>query len=415
MKLINITLAKISGNIKKGHLPILIDQIICSGSNFLLAIYYARNLGPTEFGYYGLILFFGYLLVMLQNGLIGTMILINVNKYKVNINNYKVYIIIKFFLMVVFLIVFIFLLAYSKIIPRESYLYLLSFLIFYILHDLLKKYLHSTFKISRLLRIDLIYYLSVCAFLYFYNINSHIDVLSINVMGFFVAFITAAKFKLFEMTYSWRKIKVFFRAEYHSIKHLLTSSSMQWFNSRIAYYILAMTGSIQNVGIINAYMSIIGVFNPVFIAIDNYTIPRAAKKMNGEGIREANHFVKNIVDKFLIPMIFITLAMIIFRNELIFHILGEEYIEFAHMFSLLLIVNLLIYCNKRYVIMANLLRKQQFLTYAHFINFIIVVIASYFLITLFGIAGLVVMSLINASVLMYFLRLKLKTHLKNIY
>ena len=413
--LLNITSAKISENINKGHLPLLIDQIICSGSNFLLAIYYARLLGPTEFGYYGLILFFGYLLVMLQNGFIGTMILVNINKYKININSYKVYIYIKFMLMVIFLLCLIFALTYSKVISQELYLYLGSFLILYILHDLLKKYLHSTFKVSRLLMIDLIYYLSVYAFLYFDDISSHVDVLRINVMGFVVAFITAARFGLFEATYSWAKIKVFFRAEYHSIKHLLTSSFMQWFNSRISYYILGLTGGIQAIGIISAYMSIIGIFNPVFIAVDNYAMPRAAKKMNSEGVQKANAFVKNILNKFLIPMILVSFSMILFRDELIYHILGEEYLEFTHLFSLLLIVNLLTYCNKRYVMMANLLKKQNFLTHAHFVNFIIICVASYFAITVFGITGLVTLGLVNACVLMYLLRVKLNTYLNKPY
>ena len=97
-----MTLTRIYNLIKQKYTQILIDQAISSGQNFVFAIIYVRLLGPEVFGKYSLVMFFGYLLIMLKSSVIGTVLTVNIHKYKINLYNYQAYILIKYFVVILF-------------------------------------------------------------------------------------------------------------------------------------------------------------------------------------------------------------------------------------------------------------------------------------------------------------------------
>jgi O-antigen/teichoic acid export membrane protein len=203
------------------------------------------------------------------------------------------------------------------------------------------------------------------------------------------------------------------RNEYKPIKHLLLSSLVQWFNSRISYYILALVSSNYYIGILNGYLSIIGLFNPVFITIDNYVIPKTSQVLNESGGQAAKNYVTRILTKVSIPIIGLSVTMIIFSKQIIGLVLGHDYAGFSEVFSILVLINLVVFVTKKYVILSNVFNFQYLLTTTHTVCFIIIASTSYFIINMFGINGVLFSSLVNALTILLILRTMLYKKIKD--
>lgn len=400
-------ISKARNVIQKRYFLILLDQAISSGSNFILAILYARILGAEEFGKYGLILFFGYLINMIGQSVIGTTMAMNLNRYKINLFQYQIYVLLKYVFLSISVLVLVFVIDMLEYIDINVLLVYL-FLVFFLLYDILKKYFFASFEIKKVLLIDCIYFSLVFIQLIFNNSNlNHIDIFMFNVNSFIIANIIG----LFLIKLSFYNVKakiiyLFLVREFKSIKHLFISSVLQWFNSRIGFYLLAYLHSAKFVGIFNGYMSIIGIFNPLFISLDSYILPRASKAYNESGTEEAKKIMDKVLNIILIPIVVLSLFLILFKDEIIFYVLGDEYLEYSFIFIFIICSYLFNFLSKRYIYMINILMKQYIFSKLYSIIFLLVSVSSYLIILKMNIYGLGLILLMISLFSFYYFRKK---------
>ena len=401
-----MTLTRIYNLIKQKYTQILIDQAISSGQNFVFAIIYVRLLGPEVFGKYSLVMFFGYLLIMLKSSVIGTVLTVNIHKYKINLYNYQAYILIKYFVVILFSIFVSLISLKLSLIEKESLFYLQIFFSFFILFDLLRTYFLATSKTQSLIIIDVIFGLVVGLQLYLLNENLTFKyILQINIQAYLASFIFVFLFyKVQFKKPSIRKIFLFYSFEKKSIQYLTISALMQWGSSRIGFYILSFYYGAIQVGIVTGLLAIIGILNPLFISMDNYILPKASKAFLHKGADGAINVIDTVMSRMLFILLPLSLFMFIFSSEIVLLILGQDYLQYTHIFEWLLLINLLVFMSKKTTYLINIKHYQDIFTKVYGVMALITLTLSYLLIKDYGINGFIAMSFATGLLLIYLLR-----------
>ena len=392
--------------IKKKYTRVLVDQAISSGQNFVFAIIYVRLLGPEVFGKYSLVLFFGYLLIMLKSSFIGTLLSVNIHKYKINLFNYQVYVLIKYCIVVLFSILISLIALKINLIERESLHYVQVFFAFFVLFDLIKTYFLATDKTWSLIVVDVIFGLVVGVRLYLLNENLTFEyIFLINIQAYLASFIFVffcCRVKFYKP--SIRKIIFFYNFEKKSIKHLTLSVLMQWSSARIGFFVLSFYYGVAQVGIITGLLSIIGILNPLFISMDNYILPKASRSFYNKGVDGATSVIDLVMRRMLFIILPVSLIMFIFSGEIVLLVLGQDYSKYSYIFEWLLLVNLLIFMSKKMMYLINIRHYQDIFTKVYFAMTLMVITLSYLLIKDYGINGFIAMSFATGLLLIYLLR-----------
>ena len=375
--------------LKIDFLRVLTHQAISSGSNFIFIIIYARTLGVEAFGYYSLILFFGYLLNMIGHSSIGSMMYLNLDKYKKNRAYYQSYILIKF-LLVLFVAFCILLIADVFSNFFESTCLIFTFIGLFFLYDTFKKYFFSLSKFNNLIIVDFAYIIVMTTQLFVHNqklIAS--DILMMNCYAFFISCVLGFCFIQSKLIrFNKKYIYIYFKNEIIKMKHLVFSSFLQWFNSRIGFYILGILYSTTDVGIVSGYLSIIGILNPIFLSLDNYLLPKSSRILNKSGLFQAINEIELILKKLFLPLILVFLLLFIFRSEIIISILGVQFAQNTNVFVFLLVAYFFNLIVKKYTYIINLVGRQDIFSKINMYILLFVLTFSYIVIEELSIFGL---------------------------
>lgn len=405
---------------KKKFPIILLDQAVVSASNFILMILFARYLGPLEFGKYGLILFYAYLINMIVQSTVNTTLSINLHKFSINKVNYHIYSIGKYLIILIILLGLFILLVEFKVYDRHIIYESMMFLSAYSMYDLFRKYYFITFKYLTLLIFDILYFSSLYLFIFYIScevtinnifISYFIPTISIIILSIIINFISMRT--NMPIIFSIPKIKFFILSEIKTVKILFLSAMLQWFNSRIIFYMLAFLHSTKYVGILQGYLSIIGIFNPLMIALDNYLLP----KVSAEYSKHNNILkVQKKIKKLLIIMqifFFITMLVIfVFSKEIVTLTLGIEYVEYTNILVFLFIINYMTLIVKEKTILLYLLKKENVILTNTIFIFITIIVISYPIIESLNIYGSVILltsiATLNYILLSYYIKVFLK-------
>ena len=386
----------------------LIDQIISSGSNFILLITYARILGPNKFGEYSLIMFISFLVVMFQNSICGTVLSVNIHKYIINRYLYLSYAVVKLILLLSITGLFAFFINRVGIAAIQNTKIIYVFVSLFVVWDFMRKVLLATFKFKKILALDLIYLFSILIQLYLKQDINMVDIFIFNSISYSLAIIFILNINVIYFRVDLKKSMVFVKHEFDSMLHLTTSFTMQWFNSRVGYFVLAsLNTSASMIGIINGYSSIVGVFNPLYIFLDNYLLPKSSEIYHTKGLQKSREFLNIILGKIFSILVIISIFFIIFRNNIILLILGDEYLSHSNALIILVIINLFIFKFKNYAYLINMLSCQYIFSKSHFKIFLLNLVSIYFFVYYFNIYGILSLLLINAVLM--FIQLKYHT------
>ena len=379
----------------------MIDQIISSGSNFLLLITYARILGPNEFGEFSLVMFIAFLVVMLQNSICGTVLSVNIHKYTINKYYYLSYALIKLLLLLSLTGLFALFINRVGIVTIQGTKIVYVFVSLFVIWDFMRKVLLATFKFRKILALDLIYLVTLLIQLYMKQDINMFDIFIFNTISYSIAIIFILNVNVFNFRISIRKSIFFVKHEFDSMLHLTISYTMQWFNSRVGYFVLAsMNTSASMIGIINGYSSIVGAFNPLFIFLDNYLLPKSSKIYHTRCFKKSEEFLNIILDKIFTILVIISIILIIFRNNIILFVLGDEYLLHSNALIILLIINLFIFKFKKYAYLINMLNGQYIFSKSHFKIFLLNLVSIYSIVYYFNIYGILSLLLINAVLML---------------
>jgi len=340
-------------------------------------------------------------MVMFQNSICGTVLSVNIQKYKINRYLYISYSVVKLLIILSLLGLLTLFLEWVNVLTFQYFKVMYIYIISIAIWDFMRKVLLATFNFKKLLALDFIYILSISIQLFIKENISMVDIFIYNTISYLFAIIVVLNVNIFYFHFDFKRSIVFIKRELKSMLHLTTSFTMQWFNSRIGYFVLAtVTNGANTIGIINGYISIVGIFNPLLIFLDNYLLPKSSEIYYTKGLLESKKFVINILDKIFIALVFVSVLMVLFRSEIIGYVLGPEYLSHSNIIILLIIINLYTFKLKKYAYLINILNIQYIFSKSHFLIFIYNLLSIYFVVYYFHVYGVVLLLLLNA-VLMF--------------
>lgn len=322
----------------------LFDQIIVSGSNFLISILILRYLGIEEFGVFSffwlIILFIG----SIQQSLIISPLFSNSPKYKLsNLNLFYGNIFIQQITLIIITILAFYL--FSKLFDFVSseydlikYFYALSLLIvFFQLYNFFRKLHYSRNLFFNIFIIDLIIYLIFFIILIYYNLNNSLNLLIVlKILTFIFIMGTLLSFKLYK--YFKFKKKLFFKIikENWSISSwLVLSNIIQWFSANLWLINIGLILGPFYLGIIRACQTILNISNLLFQTLENLYAQRISLIFQNKGKLEMNNYISKLNLKGLFITILLSF-LIYFASELLLKIFyGEDVSKFKHILSIL--------------------------------------------------------------------------------
>ncbi len=378
---------------------VFLDQIIVSGSNFLLGILLARNLGIEGYGQFALlwliVLFFSSLQLsfivspMLTHGSKKSSFIID--RYLSNMVSLQL---IFSLLLIICLYVFFEIAVFfnDKWNIGDLKLYIILTTLFFLFQDFIRRYFIIKVKYFKLLIIDTIAYLGqiVAIFYLIYTNNLNLKmvflVLSLSFgLSFVIGFFNIKKTK----TKSLHR-KLLFIKNWQFSKWLVYSAILQWGSGN--FFILvagAILGSTA-VAVIKVMQNTMGVFHVLFIALENILPINFSKIYKKDGYHNMIKYFKLQIKYGIIIFSIFTSFIYIFKSDIINLFYGIEYVEYSYLLVGFFLVYMCIYITllQKYVLRTLELTKVIFISYV--ITTLFAFLSSYTLITYFKINGVLI-------------------------
>ena len=322
----------------------LFDQIIVSGSNFLISILILRYLGIEEFGIFSffwlIILFIG----SIQQSLIISPLFSNAPKYKLsNLNLFYGNIFIQQITLIIITILAFYL--FTKLFTLVSseydlvkYFYALSMLIvFFQLYNFFRRLHYSRDLFFNIFIIDLIIYLIFFVIVIYCNLDNSLNLLIVlKIFTFIFILGTLLSFNLYK--YLKFKKKLFFKIikENWSISSwLVLSNIIQWFSANLWLINIGLILGPFYLGVIRACQTILNISNLLFQTLENLYAQKISVILQNHGKLKMNNYITKLNLNGLLLTILLSLIIFFASEPLLKIFYGEEVSRFKHILSIL--------------------------------------------------------------------------------
>lgn len=374
--------------IQRPSFLVFTDQLIFSGSNFLLAFLLARKLSISDFGFFSSVLLVTYLLVAVCNALIIQPFQIlaakEFGKKSLGFVFQAALLLILIFALLIFSATF---LPLSVLIIFQHHIYsIILFASAYILQDFLRKILLITDRTLLVLFIDSI-------FMIVFPLIAIQDNLSIGkslmIIGL-VNFIASIPGILYIVRNSDLNIKNPALWKYHwdAGKWFVSASFLQWFSSNFFTLAAGMYLGVSALGALRLVQSFFGVINVILQTVENYYIPKTARLYYQDQELVRKKVFKNMVQWMAVLGIVIGLFFI-FSQPLITLLGGEKYREYGFVVKLVSVLYLLIIYSYPTRISIRVLEQNKAFFTGYCISFVFSLLSFHFLLRFGGLYGVV--------------------------
>ena len=375
------------------------DQIIVSGSNFLLGLILARVLGLEDFGTFTLCWSFVLLTTGMQNSLITFPLLTLGGKYNSTKNNN--FFLSSLYMQIIFSVLWLLLLisaghVLSIILNTTSYNYLIIPLAFAMftthIQEYLRKLAFTKFNFIKALLNDLLCHgLKMILILYFALTNQ----LDIKVTIFIIGF-TCLLSALIFFPYNIILYKVNFQSfRFHFFENwkfsswLLPASIFQWVTGNIFILVGGYFVSVTAVGAVKSVQNIMGIMHIFFQAQENYLPPKASAILNEKSSQEARRYVYEIGIRGFIYTTIFSLFVMIFHEPIFTTIYGASFSEYSRLLLLYAPMYPLVYLSLVFRIWIRTIEATKLIMESYFIMAIYSCLISYPFTLYFGVYGMV--------------------------
>ncbi len=324
---------KMTKHIKR-ILPIS-DQMLVSGSHFIIGILLARALGLSVYGVFAV----AWMVVLFANSLQQAFILIPMMTFapQKTKEEKKTYLQHVFFLQLGIIgIATIFTLLFcqlsSHFSPEWNITHLTTVLpftiILFLIHDFLRKQLYVKENIEVAFILDALAYFPQLLFLAFSYLTNTLTLYKslwmINA-GYLLAILFNLRISL--KGFSMMQLREVYQQHWHFAKWLLGKTLLQWFSGNLFIVAAAALLGPVAVGAIRLAQNVMGVVNVFFIAIENYIPIQAAKLYAQEGKAALFHYLKKITWQGGILASFLVAVICTFSAQIILHLYGLSDVE----------------------------------------------------------------------------------------
>lgn len=184
-------------------------------------------------------------------------------------------------------------------------------------------------------------------------------------------------------------------------KWLSSSALLMWFSGNYFFVVTALLLGPATVGIFRASSNIIGIFNILFLGLENIIPQSASKYFVISGIAGLKSYIKKLV---LIGGVAISLAsviLIIFAEPLIIAVYGKEYAGNGYILIWYSIISIFIYLIIPFNIGLRTLERTQPQFISYLVTVIFSLITANFLISNFELNGAMFGMMINQLIMLF--------------
>lgn len=369
------------------------DQLIFSGSNFLLTFLLVRKLSISEFGIFSSILLITYFLVGISNAFIVQPFQIlsakNFSKKSLGFTFMASLVLISMFSLLVFFITLLPVPAIAFV--KNNLSALIVFVSAYILQDFLRKILLTIDHIKIVLFIDTIFIIifpllgfetSLTLWKSLYIIGIVNIAASVPGIGYLIK---NADFNL--------KNTSLLRYYFTEGKWLLSASVLQWLSGNFFTLAAGVYLGINALGALRLVQSFFGIINIILQTIENYYLPKTAQLYYQNKNQEKKELLLKIREAIALLAIIIV-CFFIFSDSLIIILGGEKYHQYGFVIKLISALYIVILYSYPTRISIRILEQNKAFFIGYCISFVFSVLSFHFLLKygqLYGaVAGLAV-------------------------
>lgn len=396
-------------NLKTINAPtllVLIDQLMYSGSNFMITIFLARLLSVTEFGLFSSVIIYTYLLLSLLSAFLIQPFQIayatseNKNEYL----QFILYSVLAAFLLisVVHFLIYLFL-----PIPSISFLTLTFFLFTYIFQDILRKTLLTKNAIHSVLIMDIFFLCSlvISYFIIDKTINLNVALLVISISNLVsIGFGILPLLKTFQKTINW---KIYLKSHWFQGKWFVSVSLLQWGNSNLIILLSGIYIGLEGLGALRLVQSFFGILNVLLQVVENYFLPKIAKLHHENKQTAKKHLIKLTLNGLLL-FGSILLLLFMFPNKAMTLAGGIQFVKYSFLVQFMAVLYLIIFLGYpiRIMIRIQLLNQSFFIGYV--LSFVFTLLSFQWLLVNYSISGAVLGLILNQLIMLVYWQFQLK-------
>lgn len=386
-------------------LLVLFDQLMYSGSNFMITIFLARLLSVTEFGLFSSIIIYTYLLLSILSAFLIQPFQIAYPKTE-NKNEYVQFLLYNVLNSFLLISVANFLIYLFLPIKSFSFLTLTFFFITYIFQDLLRKILLTKNAINSVVYMDAFFLVSIVIsyFLIDKNINLNVALLIISISNLAsICFGIIPLIKTFQKTIDW---KTYLKSHWLQGKWFISVSLLQWGNSNLIILFSGLYIGLEGIGALRLVQSFFGILNVLLQVVENYFLPKIAKIYH-ENKQTAKQYLFKLTLNGLLIFGSILLVLFMFPDKAIAIAGGIQYVKYSFLVQFMAILYLIIFLGYpiRIMIRIKLLNQSFFIGYLF--AFVFTLISFQWLLVNFSLSGAVLGLISNQLIMLLYWQFQL--------
>jgi O-antigen/teichoic acid export membrane protein len=386
-----------------------VDQVIYSGTNFLLMLFLAQKLDLRSFGLFSTLMLFVYLAMSITTAIVIQPFQVSYLKIKQK----KQYFVFASFGIVLLIFLFIILIKlFLALVPLfsdyNSFGNDIAFFTFGLLiQDFFRKIFLGLSQIKNALLIDSAFLILILILFYFnkdgIQLSNTLWIISIsNIVSSLPGIIFFIK--NYETPTSW---KFFLDNHIQQGKWLVYIAFLQWGSSNFFVLVSGIYLGIEALGALRLVQSVFGVLGVALISIENYVLPKVIY-FHHESVTKAK---KYLIDISLIGLaIFGTILtfIFIFSDEIIILAGGLKYQKYSYVVKIMTILYLFIFLNYPIRIAIKTLVLNKIFFHGYVISFVLSVVTFHFFLNYFGLYGAVAGLAVNQFVMTLYWQKQLK-------
>lgn len=374
--------------LKNNKLLVLLDQILFSGTSFLITLVIARLLNVESFGLFSSFVLIIYLTVGGIAAFVSQPFQVLQSKI-IDLNQYVSFAFGFQFISTILIATAAFGITYF--INYYCPFFLLVYASGFLMHDFGRRILLAINKPFQTLLLDSLTTISFLIFLYLFSISKtkEIDLLYQYLsfaygVSFVYLLIVLKPFRL-----NKNNFLSYWRSHIKEGKWLFLTAILQWWSSNLFVVASGVYLGIAELGALRLAQSLMGILNIIMQTFENYFLPQTAIKMNGshdEGVA----YVADISRKSLLLFLPVLIITFWFSDQIIVLGGGANYASFGFILKGLSILYILIFLSQpiRMLIRALLLNQQFF--YGYLISLLFSILFAHGLLSNYGLYGAII-------------------------
>lgn len=378
---------------KSASVLVFTDQLIFSGSNFLLTFLLVRKLSISEFGIFSSILLITYFLVGISNAFIVQPFQIlsakNFSKKSLGFAFMASLVLISMFSLLVFFITLLPVPAIAFV--KNNLSALIVFVSAYILQDFLRKILLTIDHIKIVLFIDTIFIIIFPLLGFEVSLTLWKSLYIIGIVNI-AASVPGIGYLIKNADFNLKNTSLL-RYYFTEGKWLLSASVLQWLSGNFFTLAAGVYLGINALGALRLVQSFFGIINIILQTIENYYLPKTAQLYYQNKNQEKKELLLKI-RKAIALLAIIIVCFFTFSDSLIIILGGEKYHQYGFVIKLISALYIVILYSYPTRISIRILEQNKAFFIGYCISFVFSVLSFHFLLKygqLYGaVAGLAV-------------------------